>query len=122
MGEKIVRGNAAEANASERRGWVMGPFFSHDFLAHDPTHETKLWRYDTNPEYGVKGYHGTEFIVIYGGRLRLTVFFEDGKREEYVLEGATHDYIILPPHRKHVSAEVCPAFGVTVRWHTAAAG
>jgi hypothetical protein len=119
MKEKVIRGTAAQANASERNGWVMGPFFSRGSLSCDPTHETKLWRYDTNPEYGLKGFRGTEFIVVYGGRLRLMVLLDDGSKEEYVLEGASHDYIILPPHRKNVVAEICPAFGVTVRWHSA---
>jgi len=110
----VVRGNAEGVNASERKGWIMGPFMPHDSLAFD-SHEVKLWRYDVNPEYGVKGFHGTELIVIYGGRIRLKVFFDDGSSDEYTLEGDSHDYIILPPHRKSVFAEVCPAFGVTVR-------
>jgi hypothetical protein len=83
-------------------------------LAHS-RHEVKLWRYDENPEYGVKGYPGTELIVIYGGRIRIHVFFDSGDEAIYVLDGSKEDYIILPPHRKNVTAEVCPAFGVCVR-------
>lgn len=117
MSGKVIRGNAKEVNGSERNGWVMGPFMPHGSLAHGG-HEVKLWHYAENPEYGLKGFEGTEIIVTYGGRIRLTVWFEDGSNEEYVLDGKSHDYIILPPHKKHVVAEECPAFGVTVRWHT----
>jgi hypothetical protein len=115
--QAVVRGTAALANESERKGWIMGPFITPiTSVEFDGTHEVKLWHYDTTPEYGVKGFHGNELIVIYGGRLRLKVFFSDGVEHEYVLEGKSHDYIILPPHRKEVIPEECPAFGVTVRY------
>lgn len=116
MKNHVIRGTAAQVNASERRGWVMGPFMPQESLAHDATHETKLWRYDTDPEYGIKGYQGTELIVVYGGRIHLRVFFDDGTEGEYLLDGAAHDYVILPPHRKIVTAVDCPAFGVCVRY------
>lgn len=112
---QVIRGTAAEANQSERRGWVVGEFFPRNSLGHDD-HEIKLWHYDQNPDYGVKGFLGREFIVAYGGRIRIIADFTDGTRGEYVLDGAKHDFIVLPPHEKSVIAEQCPAFGVTVRW------
>lgn len=112
----VICATAAEANQSYRRGWVIGPFFPDGSLEYDHDHEVKLWHYDSNPEYGVKEFLGTEFIVAYGGRIRIEADFPDGTKAEYVLDGATHDYILLPPHKKSVIAEECPAFGVTVRW------
>lgn len=112
----VIRGTAAETNQSNSRGWVIGSFFPHDSLPYDRDHEVKLWHYDANPNYGVKGFPGTEFIVAYGGRIRINASFMDGTKAEYVLDGASHDYILLPAHVKTVIAEECPAFGVTVRW------
>lgn len=116
MSERVVLSTAKGANAGPHKGWVMGPFMPLHSLAHTPGFEVKTWRYDSNPDYGVKPYDGTELIVVYGGTLQLEVTFEDGSAETFVLRGDNHEYIILPAHKKTVGAIKCPTFGITVRW------
>lgn len=113
-GTRVIRGNAAQANASVQDGWVMGQFMPGGIAKTDRV-EVKLWHYPEQPEYPVKVFNGIEFIVIYGGKLRIRTVV-DGIEKDEVLSGAAHEYIILPPHAKQVFVEEAPAFGVTVRW------
>lgn len=113
---EIVRGTAAVANASERRGWVMGPFF--DTLTETAPFEVKLWHYDEQPNYLWKKYGGKELIVIYGGVLIIDIREDIGiSKDTITLVGLKHDYVILPPAiTKMVTVVQAPAFGVTVRY------
>lgn len=115
-----MRGTAAGANASLTQGWVVGHFG--EGLGKSDDVEIKLWRYDANPDYGLKRFDGTEFIYIQSGRLRIeTVINGTPGMEE--LDSAKEEYIILPPGTvKRVIALQVPAFGVTVRWPSKPAG
>ncbi len=112
----IIRGNAYEANASSSmRGWAVE--YMHEGLAGSTKLEIKVWRYDEPFDYGRKSFGGTEFIVIYGGKLRFELETEEGGQTSLTLDSKGNEYIILPPgHTKKVIVEEAPAFGVTVRW------
>ena len=114
---KIIFGNATELCASAAKGWVVGHFAEGE--AHSEHVEIKLWRYDTLPDYPKKAFSGTEFIVIYGGALRIEGFVNEA-RFTYLIEGASHDFIMLPPGtEKQVFLIRAPAYGVCVRWPSA---
>jgi len=115
----VIRGTAAEANASQTDGWVVGHFMPPG-LGQRKDVEVKLWHYDVQPHYPVKVFGGTEFIVIYRGQIRIDIVLPDGKEESCVLNGDRQDFVIFPPGtKKKVTTEAVPAFGVTVRWPSA---
>lgn len=111
----IVRGTAAQAR-SERNGWVVGHFAPENHLGHTGAFEIKLWQYGEPFGYPLKEFRGTEFIVVYGGVLNVHVE-SDGVEQTIVLNGAKHEYIILPPGlKRRVSCSAFPCYGTTVRW------
>lgn len=116
--KNIIHGNEREANASNssKRGWVVGHMHQED-LAGTKDLEIKLWRYDGPINYGRKSFNGTEFIVIYGGKLRFDIEDETGAQTSLTLCGEENEYVIFPPGlKKVVVVESAPAHGVTVRW------
>ena len=115
MRKHIVVGNAKQANQSSKKGWIAGHM--HTGLAQTSFVEVKQWHYDEPFDYGQKIFQGTELITIYEGVLRFELEFPDGQKSEVVLNGETHDYVILPPDtKKRVIVEQVPAYGDTVRW------
>ena len=115
MSKEIVLGTSAQANASVRNGWVIGPFMPENSLAHMQGVEVKHWHYDDQPDYPPKTFNGKEYIAIFGGELKMDVVI-DGVSTEVRLVGSKHQYVILPPHSKQVFVVQAPAFGITVRW------
>lgn len=111
---KIELGTAALANSLATKGWVVGHMKGGPAKTSDL--EVKLWHYDSQPDYPKKVFHGTEFIVIYGGALKISLE-KDGEAKEIFLDGGNHDYVVLGPGTaKQVFVVAAPAFGVTVRW------
>ncbi len=82
--------------------------------------EVKMWHYDTDPDYGYKEFKGTEFISVEYGSLEITLEDAQGKRTSVILDGATRDYIIIPPgYKKNVRPVKIPTEGACVRWFSA---
>ena len=120
MPQKIVIGNAAEVAASSTKGWVTGHFMP-EGLGQTGDFEIKFWRYDEQPDYGLKIFAGTEFVIVEKGVLTLKLEVPDGDGtfmpRTIELRGLTRDYVILPPGcRKEVIVTEAPSWGVTVRW------
>lgn len=115
MSTQVIHGTAAEANESKTNGWVVGHFMPPGLVQSDEF-EIKLWHYDGNSDYPMKEFGGTEFIIIYGGVLRIYILTNGMSRNVY-LRGDGHEYVVLPPGTtKQVFVMKAPAFGVTVRW------
>ena len=120
MIQQLIVGNAAEAAASKTKGWVTGHFIP-EGLGHTGDFEIKLWHYDAQPDYGIKVFGGTEFIIVEKGVLTLKLEVPDGDGtfipRTIELRGLTQDYVILPPGcKKEVIVAEAPSWGVTVRW------
>lgn len=108
----IERGTVKEINQSNLRGWPVGHMC--DGLGKTLEFEIKLWEYDHTLNYPKKIFGGTEFIVVYGGAIRLDLE-RDGDKQTEVIH--SKEYIILGPNLvKLVSVVESPAYGVTVRW------
>jgi hypothetical protein len=111
----VIAGTAADVLDSPRKGWVVGNFM--DGLAKTENVEVKLWRYDSPFEYGVKIFHGPEFIAVFGGDLRIHIVGDDGQEQEWQIIGARPEFILIPPGlKRRVTCAAYPTFGVTVRW------
>ena len=111
---EVKTGRVGESVVSATHGWVVGHMQSG--LGQTTAVEVKLWRYDSQPDYPRKAFHGTEFIVIYGGVLRISLE-KDGECQDIILRGENQDYVVLGPGiTKQVFVFKAPAFGVTVRW------
>ncbi len=120
MLQEIIVGNAADAAASARKGWVVG-YFIPEGLGNSKDLEIKIWHYDSQPNYGQKEFGGTEFIIVEKGTLRLMLEVPDGNGafvpQAIELKGSNRDYVILPPGcKKQVRVIEAPSFGMTVRW------
>ncbi len=115
----MIRFEKGKAVNSSDRGWIAGHMIPKTGLASTPAFEIKAWNYSEAINYGKKTFGGTEFIIIYGGRLRLILSV--GKEFEFLeLNGWEHEYIIIAPNVvKEVVVVESPAFGVTVRWPSA---
>lgn len=123
MLQQLVIGNAADANASATKGWVVGHFMP-EGLGQTGDFEIKIWHYNEPLNYGQKVFDGTEFFIVEAGSLRAELDIPDGSggfsHREVKLNGATRDYIIIPPNCiKRVVATKTPSYGVTVRWPSA---
>lgn len=73
----VLLGTASEANGSSTKGWVVGHFMP-DGLGRQSGLEVKLWHYNRDLDYPPKEFDGTEFIVVYGGTLRIEAVLPDG--------------------------------------------
>ena len=111
---EIKTGRVGESAIFATHGWAVGHMQSG--LGQTTAVEVKLWRYDSQPDYPKKVFRGTEFIVIYGGVLKISLE-KDGEAKEIFLNGSNQDYVVLEPGiAKQVFVVTAPAFGVTVRW------
>lgn len=112
----LIRGTAGSVNADAfARGWAVGHMHPPG-IAHAETHEIKLWHYPRPIHYGKKMFGGTEFIVCYGGIIRLHLHKED-EHGIVELDGSCCDWVIIGPGYEKVTEVVKgPAFGVCVRW------
>ncbi len=100
-------------------GWVAGHMIPERCLTGTSALEIKLWNYPEAINYGKKAFGGTEFVVIYGGKIRFWLG-KDGQREFVDLDGEKHEYIAIAPGViKEVEVLEFPAFGVTIRWPSA---
>ncbi len=120
MPSGIIVGNGAQAKISSHSGWVVGHFMK-EALAYNTDLEIKVWEYSAPPEYGLKRFGGTEFIIVERGALRLEVIPPGEKEPRMIdLEGDWRDYTILPPNcQKRVIVTRAPAAGLCVRWPSA---
>ena len=123
---QIVAGDAASAKASKNRGWIVGHFMPDGTLAHNTEMEIKLWHYDEDPNYGLKVFTGTEFIVVEKGTLLIeleipsVIAGELPHKHGITLRGASREWAIIPPNcTKRAIVIQAPAWGVTVRWPSA---
>lgn len=121
MVHAVIRGTASECNTSATKGWIVG-HFGEDLQKSDGF-EIKSWHYDSEPDYPAKQFNGTEFIIVYGGTLRINASVDGKDFTDYVLSGEAQDYIIFPPGTiKTVHVPVTPSFGITVRWPSVPGG
>ena len=68
---QTIRGSAASANSSIRKGWLVGHFMPEGTIAYCKDLEIKSWHYDKDPNYGLKVFMGTEFISVEHGTIQI---------------------------------------------------